>query len=588
VSADKTKAFNYRVFRRLFAWSAPHRSLFYVTALLVLLLALLAPVRPGQMRIILDEMLPAGDHQGIVRISLFFVGVLLLEAVLQYAQAFIANQVALRITLDLRSRLYAHVMHFRMRYFDRTPVGQFVTRHIGDVDGIAEVFSVGVLDIARDILKLTVVIGYMFWIDWKLTLVVLIPVPVLLYATRLFQMAVRKSFHQVRNQVARMNVFVQEHVTGMHIVQLFNREAREQQRFEAINKEHRNAHIRAIWAYSVFFPVVELLSAASVALMLWWGLRASVGGYATPGLLLQFSMFITMMYRPIRQMADNFNVLQMGVVNAERVFNVLDEEEAQEDNGTLEATSVQGEIELREVRFSYQPGEEILRGISLHIMPGEMIAVVGATGAGKTSLAGLLNRTYDYQEGEIRIDGQPVRAYRLESLRRQIGIVPQEVFLFSGSVLSNITLHDPTISREEVIKASTEVGTHEFISRLPGGYDFQTGERGAMLSTGQRQLIAFIRAYVRNPAILVLDEATSSVDSESEELIQRALEKLTTGRTSIVIAHRLSTVRKADRIVVLDKGQIAETGTHESLLAAGGLYHNLVNLQFEPDPPKFP
>lgn len=583
MNSDKGKAFDWSIFRRLYRYSSPYKGPFYFTAFLVLLLAFLAPVRPEQMRKILDTYVPAGDEWGVTQVALAFVGILLLESFIQYFQTWTANKVAQGITMDLRSRLYKHVMRFKLSYFDRTPVGQFVTRHISDIDGIAEVFSVGVLDIARDILKLTVIIGYMCWVDWKLTLIVMLPVPVLIYATRLFQLAVRKSFHEVRNQVARINVFIQEHVTGMSIVQVFNQERREQSRFNDINQEHRTAHIKAIWAYSVFFPVVELLSAASVSLMLWWGLGQSLKGFTSPGLLLEFSMFITMMYRPIRQMADNFNVLQMGVVNAERVFKVLDEDEAEVDKGASTPSHLRGEILFENVWFAYTDEHWVLRDINLRLQPGSMIAVVGATGAGKSSLAGLLNRFYEINRGRLFIDGINISEFPLAYLREHVGVVQQDVFLLSDTIFQNIALYDPEITREQVIEASKQVGTHTFISNLPGQYDFRVGERGVMLSTGQRQLISFVRAYVRNPAILVLDEATSSVDSESEILIQRATEKLTEGRTSIVIAHRLSTVRKADRIVVMDKGAIAESGSHQELLAAKGKYHHLISLQFTPE-----
>jgi ATP-binding cassette, subfamily B, multidrug efflux pump len=575
------RSFDWGIFTRLYQRSAAYRATLLLTGALVLMLALLSPVRPEQMRYIIDDLVPAGDRDGVTRVAMAFVGILLLESVIQYFQSWMANKVAQGITLDLRAELYRHIMRFRLSYFDRTPVGQFVTRHISDIDGIAEVFSVGVLDIARDLLKLIVIVGYMGWVDWRLTLIVLIPIPVLIYATRIFQLAVKKSFNQVRNEVARINVFIQEHVTGMQIIQIFNREKREEEKFEAINLSHRKAHIRSIWAYSVFFPVVELLSAASVSLMLWWGLRGALDGSVTPGLLLEFSMFITMMYRPIRQMADNFNVLQMGVVNAERVFRVLDEKDTQDDTGNLAMAGIAGSIEFRNVWFAYREENWVLKNINLHIPEGSMVAIVGATGAGKSSLAGLLNRFYEINAGQLLIGGNDVRHYPLNELRDYVGVVLQDVFLFSDTVLNNITLNDEAISREEVIQASIKIGTHEFISRLPGAYDYRVGERGAMLSTGQRQLIAFVRAYVRNPGILVLDEATSSVDTESELLIRRATAKLTEGRTSIVIAHRLSTVRQANRIIVMEHGEVAESGTHDELIALNGIYQRLVALQFD-------
>lgn len=580
MSTSSGKAFEWGIFARLYGRSKPYKWSFFITAFLVILIALLSPVRPEQLRIIIDEQVPQGNYDGVIKYTLWFIAFIVFEAILQYYQTMLANRVAQSITLDLRAELYKHVLRFKLSYFDRTPVGQFVTRLIGDIDGVAEVFSVGLLDIGRDILKLVVIIGFMFYLDWKMALIVMIPIPILIYATRIFQRAVKRSFNDVRNEVSRINVFIQEHVTGMSIVQIFNRQKREQEKFDQINKEHRNAHIRGIWAYSVFFPLVELLSAASVSLMIWWGLHESFGGKMTPGLLLEFSTFITMMYRPIRQMADNFNVLQMGVVNAERVFKVFDTDEKPVDTGDYDGEII-GDISFKNVWFAYQDENWVLRNINLDIQRGQTVAFVGATGAGKSSLAGLLNRFYDYNAGEISIDGKKLGEYKIDALRSQIGLVLQDVYLFNDSIMNNIRLYQEHITDEEIIEASKFIGTDQFISRLPGGYDFVVGERGAKLSVGQRQLISFVRAYVQKPSILVLDEATSSVDTESEILIQQATSKLTQGRTSIVIAHRLSTIRQADLIVVLEKGEIIEQGTHDELLVLGGAYKRLFELQFQ-------
>ncbi len=552
-----------------------------MTMILVLALAGVVWVRPEQMRSILDEAVPAGDSHRVMQIGIAFIAMLLFEALIQYVQTQLANRVAQSITFDLRSEIYAHVVKFKLSYFDKTPVGQVVTRVISDVDGIADVFSAGILDIFRDLLKLIFIIGFMFWLDWKMTLIILIPIPLLFYATRLFQQAVKSSFNDVRDQVARINVFIQEHVSGMHIVQIFNRENQEEERFRQINREHRDAHIRGIWAYSIFFPAVELLSAGSVSLMIWWGLRGSLSGEMTPGLLLEFSTFITMMYRPIRQMADNFNVLQMGVVNAERVFKLLDTHAEQQDTGTIDATALSGNITFENVDFAYVEGQPVLKDISLDIPSGSMVAFVGATGAGKSSIAGLINRYYDFQDGKILIDSTDIKSIQVDSLRKHVALVSQDVFLFNDSILNNITLRDESITFEAVLAASKEIGAHDFIERLPEGYHYNVRERGGMLSVGQRQLISFVRAYVRNPAILVLDEATSSVDTESEILIQQATERITSNRTSIVIAHRLSTVQRADTIYVIDKGRIAESGSHQELLAHNGLYRRLFELQFQ-------
>jgi ATP-binding cassette, subfamily B, multidrug efflux pump len=579
--ASKTgKAFDWSIFFRLYKYSQPYKLWFFFTLFLVLALAGMAVIRPEQMRSLLDDALPSGDGHAVLWISLSFLGVLLLETVIQYVQTYVANWVAQRITLDLRSTIFKKTIHNKLSYFDKTPVGQLVTRHISDVDGIAEVFSVGLLDIVRDILKLVVILGFMLYLDWKMALVVMLPIPVLIWATRLFQKAVKNSFQDVRNEVARMNVFVQEHLTGMHLIQLFNNQKREQRKFEEINQSHRDAHIRGIWAYSVFFPVVELLSASSVALLLWFGVKQSLSLDISPGLILEFSTFITMMYRPIRQMADNFNVLQMGVVNAERVFKLIDEDNSETDDSESGLEEVRGSISFQDVTFSYVEGQPIFERFNLTIEAGKHVAIVGSTGSGKTTIISLLNRFYNLDAGSIFIDSKNINHISLSSLRRTIGVVLQDVFLFSDSIRNNLKLYDESITDESMIQASMQVGAHDFIMALPGGYDFDVKERGTLLSTGQRQLLAFVRVFLQNPKIVILDEATSSVDTDSEILIQRATELLSVGRTTIAIAHRLSTIKNSDVIYVLEKGQVVESGSHEELMTLGGHYCNLVELQF--------
>ena len=570
------------VLRRILALAAPYRRRFVWTGVLVVATSALIWVRPALIRRAVDEELAAGDMQGMLEIFAAVVVVLLVEAFLQYRSAYLANWVAQSVSLDLRGLLFRHVTRFKLKYFDRTPVGTLVTRHVGDIDGIADVFSNGILNAVGDLLSLTVVVAAMAVIDWKLTLVVLVPIPLLVWATRLFQRAIKNSFTDVRNAVARMNEFIQEHVTGMHIVQAFNRQRREAARFADINAAHREAHIRSVWAYSVFFPVVELLSATSVALLLWLGMNDVLAERVTLGVLLQFILYVFMLYRPIRQLADRFNVLQMGVVNSERVLSLLATDEAMPDSGDSTEVSFAGEIRFDGVWFAYVPETWVLRDVSFVLRPGETAAFVGATGSGKSTIINLLGRFYALDRGRITIGGVDIQDIPLAVLRTHIAVVLQEVFLFSDSLRNNVTLWNPDVSDAELDAAAAEIGASAFIDRLPERWDTPVRERGAMLSAGQRQLVAFLRASVAHPSILVLDEATASIDSESEQLIQRATERITRGRTSLVVAHRLSTVRTADRIFVMDGGQLVESGTHAELVAAGGAYSRLVEAQFSP------
>lgn len=587
MSAPKTTGniFDAQVLRRILGQVAPYRKRFLMTGLLVLILACVSWIRPYLVRLALDDHIAKGDGEGLLTIFLMVVGLIVLEALLQFWQTYWANWVAQSVTLDLRSSLFRHVSRFRLKYFDQTPVGQLVTRHISDVDGIADVFSNGLLNAVGDILKLVVVVVAMLWIDVKLTLFVLLPIPVLLVATRVFQKAIKKAFVSVRNEVAKINVFVQEHVTGMNIIQAFGREEAESGKFDVLNEAHRAANIRSIWAFSIFFPIVEMLSATSVALLLWLGVDGVASGQMTLGVVLQFILYVFMLYRPIRQLADRFNVLQMGIVNASRVFHLLDMDERMPEPEPLDAQEMaqplKGHIVFEDVWFAYQEEEWVLRGVSFEVNAGDRVAFVGATGAGKSSIINLLSRLYEFQKGRITIDGCDIRDIPLDQLRSSIGVVLQDVFLFTGSLEDNITLYDPAISTQRVEEAVRAVGVQSLVARLPGGLAYDVKERGVMLSTGQRQLIAFVRAYAQQPGILVLDEATSSIDPESEVLIQAATERLTKGRTSVLVAHRLSTIRDADNIIVLDSGAIVEQGAHGDLLALKGAYSRLFELQFD-------
>jgi ATP-binding cassette subfamily B protein len=525
-----------------------------------------------------------GDYNSLLQWTIIILSLLVIEALLQFFQTYSANVLGQDVIRDIRVKLFSHLTSFKLKYFDRTPIGRLVTRAVSDIETIASVFSSGILVIIGDILKLVIVIGFMLYLNWRFTLIVLIPIPILLFATRIFKKAIEKAFRTVRTQVSKLNTFVQEHIQGMGIVQVFGREREEQRRFKAINAEHRKAHIASVWAYSIFFPVVEILSSTSIALLIWWGLREVDKGHSDPydlfGQVLAFILYIQMLYRPIRQLADRFNVLQMGMVGSERVFEVLDTDATLSVNERRKDINLKGKIRFENVWLAYEDEDYVLKDIDLEVEHGETVAFVGSTGAGKSSIINLIGRFYEFQKGSIKLDNIDIRDIDPEHLRSHISVVQQDVFLYSDSIHNNITLKSSQISREEVVEAAKAIGAHDFIMQLPGDYDFNVAERGRMLSVGQRQLISFIRAYVHRPDILILDEATSSVDTESETIIQQAQEALTKGRTSIVIAHRLSTIQKADCIFVLDKGRIVEKGRHEELLQKEGRYKKLYDLQF--------
>lgn len=567
------------LFGRVMTFARPYMRIFYLALFLTILLAALGVARPWLIGKAIDVYVINDDPQGLLYLTLLVIGILLLEAVAQFYQTYYSNWIGQSVTIDLRSKVFSHVTGFNLKYFDKTAVGTVVTRCISDIETISDIFSQGLLNILGELLKLIVVVAVMFAISWQLTLYSLVPIPFLIVVMVVFKNAIKKAFQQVRTQVQRLNAFVQEHITGMSVVQVFNREAEEKAKFSEINRSHRKAHIRSVWAYSIFFPVVEILSAVSLALLVWWGVGGALEDKVTRGELVAFILFIYMLYRPIRQLADRFNVLQMGMVGSERVFKLLDVKDRIEDTGDVRE-GIRGNIVFDGVWFAYEGEEWVLKDLSFEVKKGETVAFVGATGAGKSSVINLINRFYEFQKGDILIDGRSIRDYDLSYLRSQVAVVLQDVFLFSESVRNNATLSNPSISEAEVRSAAEAVGAADFIEKLPGKYDYNVRERGSMLSVGQRQLISFIRAYVYKPNILILDEATSSVDTESEMLIQHAIDKLTENRTSIVIAHRLSTIQKADKIIVMDKGRITEQGSHAELLEKGGTYKGLFDLQF--------
>ena len=595
-AAVKRKIFNFSLLNRVFQFAAPYKNKFYASLLLALVLAIIAPVRPYLIQLTLNAGINDGLHDNnrswllhypggfIIEITIIQILLLLLETGGRFIFTFLTASLGQSVVKDMRVSTYNKILHLNLSQFDKTPIGTLTTRTINDIESINDIFSDGLIPIIADLLSIISILTYMFIVNWQLTLVCLAPFPLLIIATYVFKESVNKSFIRVRNAVAALNAFVQEHITGMSMVQAFAAEKREFKKFNAINKEHRNANIRSIFAYSVFFPVVELVMALSIGLLVWWAAKDVVaGGEAdkVAGVITSFILCLNLLFRPLRVIADKFNVLQMGMIASERVFKILDNEDSTPNTGTFTPVNMKGSIDFKQVWFAYLQNEYVLKDINFSVKAGETLAIVGHTGSGKTSIISLLNRLYPIQKGAILIDGQNINDYPLDALRSRIAVVLQDVFLFSGSVIDNVTLRNPAIDKESVIRAAKMIGIHDFIMQLPGNYDYHVMERGATLSLGQRQLLSVVRALLYDPAILILDEATSSVDTESEELIQHAIDQLIAGRTSIVIAHRLSTIRKANTIMVLDKGEIKEMGSHDDLLEKQGLYYQLHKMQFE-------
>ena len=575
------KAFDIKIFLRLMSFAKGYKLKFSIAAVSTISLAFVSAINPYIIGETVNDFVTNQDISNLVYYIKILLTIVFAEVLLQFMFIYFANWVGQHIIRDIRATVFRNINSFKMSYFDTTSVGKLVTRVVSDIETIANFFTQGVFMIISDILKMLVVIVVMFVMNWKLALVALVVLPILVYATKVFQVAIKVTFQDVRNEIANLNGFVQERVTGMKILQLFTRESIEYQNFKKINNNHKKAHIKTVWYYSIFFPIAEILSSFAIGLIVWFGGYQILEGFTTLGAVIAFIKMSQMLFRPLRQIADKFNQLQMGIVSGERVFKIIDTKSYIRKEGQIAASNIQGNIDFKNVRFSYIQDEEVLKGVSLKVNKGETVAIVGATGAGKSTIINLINRFYEIDSGTISIDSIPVEDYELFSLRNQIAIVLQDVFLFSDSILNNITLKNSLITESQVIDAAKKIGIHDFIKTLPGGYHYNVKERGVMLSSGQRQLIAFLRAYVSSPRILILDEATSSVDSYAEQMIQYATDTITRGRTSIIIAHRLATIKKADKIIVMDKGVIVEEGTHRELLKkSNGYYKNLYDKQF--------
>jgi ATP-binding cassette, subfamily B, multidrug efflux pump len=575
---------DWSVLRRLMRFVTPYRGRFITVVVLTIVLGLLAPTRPILIQYTLDEHVAYGDYLGMLNVTLVLFALLVIQSVGQYVHTYLSGWLGQQVIRDIRSKLFQHIVNLRLKFFDKTPIGRLVTRTISDVETLSDVFSEGLAAMVGDLLQIVFILAFMFYQDWRLALLSVSTIPLLLISTYVFKEKIKVAFNDVRNAVANLNTFVQEHLTGMNIVQIFASEKNEFEKFKAINEDHKQSNLRSVLYYSVYFPVAEIISAAGIGLLVWYGAKGVINFEATGitiGKLIAFIMYLQMFFRPIRMIADRYNTLQMGIVSSSRILNLLDNDEHVQANGSLKPATIKGEIKFNNVWFAYNSGENVLKGISLSARPGETLALVGATGAGKSSIINLLNRFYEIDDGSITIDGISIKDFELGYLRRNIGVVLQDVFLFSDTIFNNITLGNPDVTEQMVWHAADLVGARKFIERLPGKLSYNVMERGSTLSVGQRQLISFIRAMVYDPRVLVLDEATSSVDSETEELIQQAIGKMMSGRTSVVIAHRLSTIQKADKIIVLDKGEIKETGTHDELLEKEGYYFQLHKMQYK-------
>jgi ATP-binding cassette subfamily B protein len=584
---EKIKSGNiidWSVLGRIMQFVKPYKGRFYVVVFLTVFLGFLTPVRAKLIQFTLDEHVAFGKYWSMVNVIIILLVLMVIQSVAQYAHTYISGRIGQFVIRDIRIKLYEHIVNLRLKFFDKTPIGRLVTRTISDVETLADVFSEGLAAMAGDLLQIVFILAFMFYEDWRLALVSLSTIPLMVLSTYVFKEKIKVAFNDVRNAVANLNSFVQEHLTGMNIVQIFGSEKKEFEKFDEINKEHRDANLRSVLYYSVYFPVAEIIAAMGIGLLVWYGAKGVIHFEQTGitvGKLTAFIMYIQMFFRPIRMVADRYNTLQMGIVSSSRIINLLDDKTDIMVNGNHKTDHLKGEVEFDHVWFAYNESDYVLKDINLQIKPGETIALVGATGAGKSSIINLLNRFYEINRGSIRIDGVDISQYELANLRKNIGVVLQDVFLFSDTIRNNITLGNPEVTDEMILHAADMVGARKFIERLPGGLNYNVMERGSTLSVGQRQLLSFIRAMVYDPKILVLDEATSSVDSETEEMIQEAISKMMTNRTSIVIAHRLSTIQKADKILVLDHGEIKEQGTHEALLLQEGFYSQLHKMQYK-------